>query len=100
MDTVDQSNVSRWLKRLSDDNSQENDGNFMTPCKFLDKPCSGRPSSVVNHWKSTEAGGIFIENRGITVEELASELDVCVGTACGMIKSLQHHKAKRVPGTK
>ena len=35
-DALDQSNVSRWLKRLRDDNSQENDGNVMTPCKSLD----------------------------------------------------------------
>ena len=55
-DAVDQSNVSRWLKRLRDDNSQENDGSVMPPCKFVDdKPRCGRPSSVFNHWKSTEA---------------------------------------------
>ena len=28
-DAVDQSNVHRWLKRLRDDNLQENDGNVM-----------------------------------------------------------------------
>ena len=84
-DAVDQSNVSRWLKRLRDDNSQENGSNVMTPCKFLDKLRSGRPSSL----ELTNAEEIFIENRGITVQKLASELDVSVGRACGIIKSLQ-----------
>ena len=47
-DAVDQSNVNPWLKHHRDDNSQENDRNVMTPCKFMDDkhPC-GRPSSVV-----------------------------------------------------
>ena len=31
---VDQLNVSPWLKHLWHDNSQENDGNVMTPCKY------------------------------------------------------------------
>ena len=55
----------------------------MPPCKFLDdKPRCGRPYSVVNYWKSTEADEeVFLENRVITVEELASELDVSVGSA-------------------
>ena len=36
-DAVDQSNVRRCLKRLRDDISQENDdGNVIAPCKFLD----------------------------------------------------------------
>jgi len=51
----------------------------MNPCKFLgDKPRCGHPSSVVTHWKSIETEEIFLENRGITVEEFASELDVSV----------------------
>ena len=35
-DAVDKSIVSRWLNRIRDDNSQENDSNVMTPCKFPD----------------------------------------------------------------
>jgi len=35
---------------------------------------------------------IFLENQGITVQELASELDVSVGSAFGIIKSLQYCK--------
>ena len=55
-DAVDQPNVSRWLKCLRDNNSQENDDFVITPDKFLDdKPRCGCPSSVVNQWKSTEA---------------------------------------------
>ena len=40
-----------------------------------------RLSSVVNHWKSTEADGIYLENHRITVDELASELTISVGSA-------------------
>ena len=74
----------------------------MTPCKFLDdKRRCGCSSSEVIHWKSTKPE-IFLENWGITVEELASELDVSVSTTFGIIKSLQYNKVciKRVPGTK
>ena len=47
----------------------------MNRCNFLDdKPRCGRLSSVVNHWKSTEREEIFLENREITLEKLASEL--------------------------
>ena len=46
-DSVDQSNVSRWLKRLKDDNSHSNDGILTT-----------RSYAVVNHLKSTEAEDI------------------------------------------
>ena len=63
--------------------------------------------AVVDHlqqlfMKSAKSEEIFLENRGITVEELALELDSSVGSAFGIIKSLQYCKVcvKRVPGTK
>ena len=57
---------------------------------------------LINHWKSTEAEEIFLENRGITDEELASELDVSVDRACVIIKSMHYRKVcdKWVPSTK
>ena len=54
----------------------------MPTCKISDdKPRRGRLSSVANHSKSTKADEIFLQYQGITVEELASELDVSVGSA-------------------
>ena len=61
---------------------------FITACNFLnDKHRCSCLSSVVIHWKSTKAEGIFLENRGITVEKLSSELCLSVGSAFGLIKS-------------
>ena len=91
-DALNQSNVNRWLKHLRMIISQENDTNVMTPFKSLDdKPRCGHPSSVV-HLKSTEVEEIILENQGITVKELASELDASVGSAFIIIKSLQYRK--------
>ena len=57
-------------------------------------PRSDRPSSVLILWKSTKAEEIFLENQGITVEKLASELDVIVGSALSSLKSSHYNTAK------
>ena len=80
---------------IRDDNSQENDGNVMTGCKFLDdKHLCGCSSSVGIYFKSTKAEEIFLENRGITGDELTSELDVSVGSSFDMIKLSHCNTAK------
>ena len=73
---------------------------MLTPCHTLDdKPRSGHPSTSRTHDKSTFTNELIQENRGITIEELAANLEVSVGSAFSIVKSLGYHKicSKWVP---
>ena len=64
-----------------------------------DKPRSGRPSNSVNPENKTYANELIRTDRRITVEELASKLDVSVSSAHPIVASLGYSKvcARWVP---
>ena len=56
------------------------------------KPRSGRPSTFVNPDNKTYADELIRTDGGITVEELASKLDVSIGSAHSIVASLGYSK--------
>ena len=71
----------------------------MGKVSIADKPRSGRPSTSVNPDNKTYADELIRTDRRITVEELASKLDVSIGSAHSIVASLGYSKvcARWVP---
>ena len=66
--TLDQSNVRRWVCRLNDDK--------VGTASTADKPLSGRPSSSVNPANKAKADALIREDRRTTLDELSKNLGV------------------------
>ena len=64
----------------------------MGKVSIADKPCSGHPSTSVNPDNKTYANELIRTDRCITVEELASKLDVSIGSAHSIVASLGYSK--------
>ena len=94
--TIDYSNVKRWVQRFK---KSTEDHEEVGKVSIADKPCSGRPSTSVNPDNKTYADELIRTDRRITVEELASKLDVSIGSAHSIVASLGYSKvcARWVP---
>ena len=64
----------------------------MGKASIADKPRSGHPSNSVNPDNKTYADELIRTDRRITVEELASKLDVRIGSAHSIVASLGYSK--------
>ena len=71
----------------------------MGKANITDKPRSGRPSTFVNSDNKTYADELIRTDRRNTVEEMASKLDVSIGSAHSIVASLGYSKvcARWVP---
>ena len=91
-DTIDYSNVKRWVNRLKDTG-------MVGKASVKDMPRSGRPSSAVNPVNSAKANALIRADRRITTDELALALNVSKGSAHNVVDSLGYSKvcARWVP---
>ena len=64
----------------------------MGKVSIADKPRSGRPSTSVNPDNKTYADELIRTDRRITVEKLATKLDVSIGSAHSIVVSLGYSK--------
>ena len=94
--TIDYSNVKRWVQRFK---KSTEDHEEVGKVSIADKPRSGRPSTSVNPDNKTYADESIRTDRRSTVEELASKLDVSIGSAHSVVASLGYSKvcARWVP---
>ena len=83
--SIDYSNVKRWVQRFK---KSTEDHEEVGKVSIADKPRSGRPSTSVNPDNKTYADELIRTDRRITVEELASKLDVSIGSAHSIVASL------------
>lgn len=100
---LSQATVWRLLERfkssvLNEDSDEEN-----IPLPSLqssgDKRRSGRPLSALTSENKQKAGEIIQANRRVTIDELSIVLDISVGSAQSIVKSLDYRKvcSKWVP---
>ena len=82
--TLDYSNVCRWVRRLKDEQ--------VGSASIADKPHTGRPSSSVNPANEAKADALIREDRRITLDELAENIEVSHGSAHNIVKSLGFSK--------
>ena len=87
--TIDSSNVKRWIQRFK---KSTEDHEEVGKASIADKPRSGHPSTSVNPENKTYADELIRTDRRITVEELASKLDVSIGSAHSIVASLGYSK--------
>ena len=94
--TIDYSNVKRWVQRFK---KSTEDHEEVGKVSIADKSRSGRPSTSVNPDNKNYADELIRTDRRITVEELASKLDVIIGSAHSIVASLGYSKvcARWVP---
>ena len=94
--TIDYNNVKRWVQRFK---KSTEDHEEVVKVSIADKPRSGCPSTSVNPDNKTYADKLIRTDRRITVEELASKLDVSIGSAHSIVASLGYSKvcARWVP---
>ena len=93
---IDYSNVKRRVQRFK---KSTKDHEEVGKVSIADKPCSGHPSTSVNPDNKTYADELIRTDRCITVEDLASKLDVSIGSAHSIVASLGYSKvcARWVP---
>ena len=93
---IDYSNVKRWVQRFK---KSTEDHEEVGKVSIANKPRSGRPSTSVNPDNKTYAIELIRTDRCITVKELASKLDVSIGSAHSIAASLGYSKvcARWVP---
>ena len=94
--TIDYSNVKKWVQRFK---KSTEDHEEVGKVSIANKPRSGCPSTSVNPDNKTDADELIRTDRRITVEELASKLDVSIGSAHSIVASLGYSKvcARWVP---
>ena len=93
---IDYSNVKRWVQRFK---KSTEDHEEVGKVSIADKPRSDCPSTSVNPDNKTYADELIRTDRHTTVEELASKLDVSIGSAHLIVASLGYSKvcARWVP---
>ena len=93
---IDYSNVKRWVQRFKKSTEDHED---VGKASIANKPCNGRPSTSVNPDNKTYADELIRTDSRITVKELASKLDVSIGSAHSIVASLGYSKvcARWVP---
>ena len=100
---LSQATVWRWLDRFKSSvlNEDSDEENIPLPClqSIGDKRRSGRPLSALTPENKQKADEIIHANRPVTIGELSIDLDISVGSAQSILKSLDYRKvcAKWVP---
>ena len=96
---LSQATVWRWLDRFKSSVSNEDSDkeNIPLPClqSIGSKRRSGRPLSALTPENKQKADKIIKENRRVTIDELSIDLDINVGSAQSIVKSLNYRKRRR-----
>ncbi|XP_014791283.1 uncharacterized protein LOC106884420 [Octopus bimaculoides] len=82
--TLDYSNVCRWVRRLKDEN--------VGTVSVADKPRFGRPSASVNPANNAKPDALIREDRCISLNELEENLEVSHGSAYNIVELLGFSK--------
>ena len=103
--TLDFSSVYRWVRRVSDMSGAGDAGqpapvsDYSLNTSLCDKARTGRPSSSINATNKTKAEELIRTDRQISLDDIATELDISHGSAHNLVKSLGFSKvcARWVP---
>ena len=87
--TIDYSNVKRWVQQFK---KSAEDHEEVGKASIANKPYSDHPSTSVNPDNKTSAEELIRTDRRITVEELASKLDVSIGSSHSIAASFGYSK--------
>lgn len=80
-ETIDVSNVRRWIKRFKNEDFD-----------ISDKPRSGRPSTSVNDSNMELVADLIRGNRRIKVKEMSESIGISIGSVLSILENLNYRK--------